>query len=212
MIIMGVEKIRNIIFDLGGVLIDIDSNRCTHRFEELGLNTAHEFLQSSEFKTVWYRFEKGDIDATEFRSFIRSKNEVLEDVSNEQIDFAWNGMLLGIPRYKLDLLLELRTRYVVYLLSNTNSIHWEWALKNPFRYKGFRAEDFFEQEYLSFRLNACKPEKAIFERVLLEANLEPKETLFIDDRPDNTESAKQLGIITYTPQPNEDWSFLFANE
>ncbi|HJD91605.1 MULTISPECIES: HAD family phosphatase [Bacteroides] len=206
------ERIRNIVFDLGGVLIDIDPERCVHRFEELGVKEAAKFMAAEDFKVIFQRFERGDIDANEFRSFIRSKNEVLKDVSDEDIDYAWNGMLIGIPRYKLDLLLELRSHYVVFLLSNTNSIHWQWALDNPFQYRGFRAEDFFEQEYLSFRLRTCKPEITIFERVLENANIEPHETLFIDDRPENTKAAETLGIKTYTPKANEDWSFLFDNE
>ncbi|MGL5262536.1 MAG: HAD family hydrolase [Bacteroides sp.] len=206
---MRTKGICNIIFDLGGVLIDIDPERCTNRFEEIGMRGAAAFLKSEAFVRVWLQFERGEMDAAEFRTFIRTHNEELLDASNEDIDYAWNGMLVGIPRYKLDLLLDLRSRYVVYLLSNTNSIHWEWALENPFRYKGFQADDFFEQEYLSFRLQACKPEKAIFERVLQDANLEPNETLFIDDRPENTKAAQALGLKTYTPQPNENWSFLF---
>ena len=203
------EKIRNIVFDLGGVLIDIDPQRCIHRFEKLGLTNASSLMSGADFKEVWLRFEKGEIDETEFRGYIRSCCSVLKDVTDDQIDFAWNGMLVSIPRYKLDLLLELRSRYVVYLLSNTNSIYWKWALENPFKYRGFRAEDFFEKEYLSFRLNACKPEKAIFERVIEDANIDPKETLFIDDRIENTVAATELGIKTYTPKANENWSFLF---
>ena len=206
------SNICNIIFDLGGVLIDIDPQRCLHRFEELGMKEGQAFFKSEDFVNVWNQFERGAIDASEFRTFVRTHNPELENATNEQLDFAWNGMLIGIPRYKLDLLLALRSRYVVYLLSNTNSIHWEWALENPFKYRGFRAEDFFEQEYLSFRLKACKPEKAIFEGMLEDANLLPRETLFIDDRPENTKAADELGIQTYTPQPNEDWSFLFDNE
>ena len=207
---MRTQGIRNVIFDLGGVLIDLDRERRYKEFETIGMKDSKEFLFSDEGVNHFNLFERGDIDASEFRAFLRTA--LPKDVSDEAIDKAWNSVLMGIPQYKLDMLLKLRERYVVYLLSNTNSIHWEWALANPFRYRGFRAEDFFEQEYLSFRLNACKPESAIFEQVIKDANIEPHETFFIDDIPENTAAAEKLGIKVYTPQPNEDWTFLFENE
>ena len=88
---------------------------------------------------------------------------------------------MSIPTFKLDLLLELRKKYVVYLLSNTNEIHWQWSCLHAFRYKAFRAEDFFEHIYLSYEMKMAKPDADIFQKVLDETGILPNETLFIDD-------------------------------
>ena len=207
---MRTQGIRNVIFDLGGVLIDLDKARCYNEFEALGMKDAQVFLDKPESNEIYYQFERGGINDVEFRTYLRKA--LPDNVTDESIDKAWSSMLVGIPQYKLDMLLKLRESYVVYLLSNTNNIHWEWALANFFRYRGFRAEDFFEQEYLSFRLKSCKPEAAIFEQVIKEANVEPMETFFIDDKPENTAMAEKLGLKVYTPQANEDWTFLFEDE
>ena len=105
--------------------------------------------------------------------------------------------------------MKLREKYVVYLLSNTNEIHWKWACENVFPYRGFRVEDYFEKIYLSFEMKMVKPDAEIFETVLADANIDPKETFFIDDSEANCLAAQALGISTYTPQANEDWSHIF---
>ena len=102
-------------------------------------------------------------------------------------------------------LLELRKKYVVYLLSNTNEIHWQWSCLHAFRYKAFRAEDFFEHIYLSYEMKMAKPDADIFQKVLDETGILPNETLFIDDSEANCRTAEALGISTYTPKAHEDW-------
>lgn len=206
------SSIRNVIFDLGGVLINTDVNRSIQRFEELGVQGANELFVNPEFVNLYHQFECGEITESDFRTSLRNLYPVLNKASDEQIDYAWNGMLVDIPAYKLDLLLELRSHFIVYLLSNTNTIHWRWAQENMFCYKGFTHEDFFEHEYLSFRLKECKPQTSIFERVLKDANVVAAETFFIDDKKENTDAAQSLGMLTYTPKQNEDWSFLFNIE
>lgn len=83
-------------------------------------------------------------------------------MTDEQIDAAWNSFLVDIPRFKLDMLLKLREKYVVYLLSNTNEIHWKWACEHAFPYRGFRVEDYFEKMYLSYEMKMVKPAEEIF--------------------------------------------------
>ena len=117
--------------------------------------------------------------------------------------------MLSIPACKLDLLLKLRKDYVVYLLSNTNEIHWQWSCKHAFSYRSFHVEDYFEQIFLSYEMKMAKPDANIFREVLKETGIAPQETLFIDDSEANCETAKTLGISTYTPQAGEDWSHLF---
>ena len=89
---------------------------------------------------------------------------------------------------------------MVYLLSNTNEIHWQWSCLHAFRYKAFRAEDFFEHIYLSYEMKMAKPDADIFQKVLDETGILPNETLFIDDSEANCRTAEALGISTYTPK------------
>ena len=149
------------------------------------------------------KYEKGLITSAEFREVIRGK--IGKPVTDAQIDDAWNSFLVSIPTFKLDLLLELRKKYVGYLLSNTNEIHWQWSCLHAFRYKAFRAEDFFEHIYLSYEMKMAKPDADIFQKVLDETGILPNETLFIDDSEANCRTAEALGISTYTPKAHEDW-------
>ena len=105
--------------------------------------------------------------------------------------------------------MELRGKYMVYLLSNTNSIHWDYVCNNAFNYRGFRVNDYFEETFLSFEMHLAKPDKAIFEKVLHEANLLPEETLFIDDSEANCKAAEELGIHAHHYHIGEDLSKIF---
>lgn len=129
-------------------------------------------------------------------------------VSDKQIDAAWNSFLVDIPTQKLDLLLKLREKYVVYLLSNTNQIHWEWTCAHLFPYRTFKVEDYLKNVPL-FEMKMAKPEPEIFKAIIEDAGIEPKETLFIDDSEMNCKTAQNLGISTYTAKAGEDWSHLF---
>lgn len=201
------KGIKNLLVDFGGVLIDLDRQRCIENFRKLGLENVEELLGLYNQQGLFMQQEKGLITPVEFRNGIR---EILGKViSDKQIDTAWNSFLVGIPTMKLDLLLKLREKYVVYLLSNTNEIHWKWACQHAFRYRGFRVEDYFEKMYLSFEMKMVKPDTEIFKTVLEDAGIVAEETFFIDDSLANCQAAQTLGISTYTPQAGEDWSHLF---
>lgn len=202
------KGIKNLLVDFGGVLINLDRQRCIDNFRKLGLPDIEKQLGLYAQNGFFMQHERGEISSGEFRDEIRKQTD--KPVTDAQIDAAWNSFLLDIPTYKLDLLLKLREKYVVYLLSNTNDIHWRWACENVFPYRGFRAEDYFEKIYLSYKMKMAKPDEEIFRAVLEDANIEPKETFFIDDSAANCETARLLGISTYTPQAGEDWSPLFA--
>ena len=94
-------------------------------------------------------------------------------------------------------------------LTDQHDIHWKWSCENVFPYRGFQVEDYFEKIYLSFEMKMVKPDTEIFETVLADANIDPKETFFIDDSEANCLAAQAMGISTYTPQANEDWSHIF---
>lgn len=204
---MSNKAIRNLIVDFGGVLIDLDRTRCIEHFKQLGLDNVEAMLDIYHQQDFFQQYEKGLISSAEFRDIIRSR--ISRPVTDTEIDEAWNSFLTGIPEYKLELLLELRKSYIVYLLSNTNEIHWQWSCRHAFPYKTFRVEDYFEHIYLSYQLHLAKPDTAIFRHVLEETGIAPEETLFIDDSAENCRAAASLGIATYTPQANEDWSHLF---
>ena len=199
------EGIKNLIIDFGGVIINLTRNRCVEAFESFGVPDVRDCILNS--KDLFMQIEMGTINSAEFRDGIRHLTQ--QRLTDEQIDAAWIAMLDDIPAYKLDLLMDLRSRYNTMLLSNTNEIHWQWAEKNSFAYKGHHGEDFFGKIYLSYELNMVKPNADIFEYVLKDAGINPEETLFLDDAVPNCRTAEALGIRTYTPQPREDWSHLF---
>ena len=161
---MRTKGIKNLLIDFGGVLIDLHRQRCIDNFKKLGLENIDEYLNVYHQKGLFLEQEKGLITPPEFRDGIC---ELLgRMVSDEKIDAVWNSFLGEIPRYKLDLLLKLRERYVVYLLSNTNEIHWNWACKHAFPYRSLRVYDYFAKKYLSFEMKMAKPASDIFEAVL----------------------------------------------
>lgn len=201
------KGIKNLIVDFGGVLIDLDRQRCLENFRELGLPDVEHTLDLYHQQDFFQQYERGLISSADFRNVIREK--IGRDVADARIDAAWNSFLVSIPTYKLDLLLALRKDYVVYLLSNTNEIHWEWSCEHAFPYKAFRVEDYFEHIFLSYEMKMAKPDEEIFRKVLDDAGLDPKETFFIDDSETNCLTARSLGISTYTPKAGEDWGHLF---
>lgn len=206
---MDLQGIDTLIVDFGGVLIDLDRQRCLNRFNALGIPNVQAMLDVCHQQGFFLLHEKGLITDAEFRDNIRKMAGV--SVTDAQIDDAWNSFLVGIPEYKLDLLLELRRRYKVYLLSNTNDIHWQWSLRHAFSCNGHRVDDFFDRIFLSYRMKLAKPDVAIFRQVLAETGADPSHSLFIDDAEANCRAAETLGIRTYTPKAHENWSHLFKN-
>lgn len=204
------KGIKNLLIDLGGVLINLDRRRCIENFQKLGLGNVEELLDFTNPDGLLMQQEKGLITPAEFRNGVRDMIGKL--VSDKQIDAAWNSFLVDIPTQKLDLLLKLRENYVVYLVSNTNETHWKCACKHFFPYRTFRVEDYFEKAYLSFEMNMAKPEPEIFNAIIEDAGIEPEETLFIDDSEINCQAARKLGFSTYTAKAGEDWSHLFNNK
>ena len=201
---------KNLLIDFGGVLIDLDRQRCIDNFKKLGCAQIDEQLNVYHQEGFFKLHEMGVISSTEFRNKIRET--IGRPVNDKQIDEAWNSFLVGIPTYKLELLLRLRKEYAVYLLSNTNEIHWEWSVRNAFPFRSFGVEDYFDKVYLSFKMKRLKPNPDIFKAVLDDAGIAAEETFFIDDSKENCETAQTLGISTYTPKAREDWSHLFDSE
>ena len=201
------KNIKNIVFDLGGVLIDLDFKSAINGLQKAGFTNVKEQLQAFDREGIFQKFELGEISADEFRASIRENSNV--SLTDEEVDSLWNLMLLEIPREKLELILDLRSKYMVYLLSNTNSIHWDYVCKNAFNYRGFRMDDYFEETFLSYEMHLAKPDKAIFEKMLNDANLLPEETLFIDDLEANCKAAEEVGIHAHHCHIGDDLSKIF---
>jgi HAD hydrolase, family IA, variant 3 len=201
------EGIKNLIIDLGGVIVNLARLRCIEAFESLGVDIREKLVNNYQHKGLFMKLELGTITPEAFYDGIRSLTQ--QYLTDDQIDGAWIAMLEDVPDYKLDLLLDLRNRYNTFLLSNTNQIHWEWSERAYFSYQGHDASDFFNKVYLSYQLHMLKPNADIFEYVLKDAGLNPEETLFIDDASQNCRTAEHLGMSTYTPQAREDWSHIF---
>ena len=201
------KNIKNIVFDLGGVLVDLDFKSAINELQKAGFANVKEQLQAFDREGIFQKFELGEMTAEEFRSAIRENSTVT--LTDEEVDALWNLMLLEIPREKLELILDLRGKYMVYLLSNTNSIHWDYVCKNAFNYRGFRVNDYFEKTFLSFEMHLAKPDKAIFEKMLEDANLLAEETLFIDDSEANCKAAAEVGIHAHHYHIGDNLSKVF---
>ena len=201
------KNIKNIVFDLGGVLVDLDFKSTINGLQKAGFTNVKEQLQAFDQDGIFKKFELGEISADEFRASIRKNSSV--SLTDEEVDSLWNLMLLEIPREKLELILDLRSKYMVYLLSNTNSIHWDYVCKNAFNYRGFRMDDYFEETFLSYEMHLAKPDKAIFEKMLQDANLLPEETLFIDDLEANCKAAEEVGIHAHHYHIGDDLKEIF---
>jgi len=190
-------NIKNIIFDYGNVIFNIDFSLAQKAWTSLGITNVESFFSHGRQIELFNAFERGEITAAQFRDQIRliAGNDALSD---QQIDDAWNSMLLGVQPGTYDLLLQLKTRYRTFLLSNINTIHYDYVmdyLKNELNLDG--NDPFFEKVYYSHFIGMRKPNANIFEYVLADSKLIPAETLFIDDSPQHLATAQKLGIQTF---------------
>ncbi|TKB97917.1 HAD family hydrolase [Pedobacter cryophilus] len=191
------QNIKNVIFDYGNVIFTIDFKRTQAAFNALGINNVESFYAHKTQHPIFNQFEKGEITAAQFRDGIREISEH-PNLTDEQIDHTWNSLLIGVPKGNHELLLQVKQKYRTFLLSNINEIHLDYInnyLKRQFNIDG--NEVFFEKIYYSHLVGKRKPNKEIFEQLLSENNLDPQETLFIDDSPQHLETATNMGIQTY---------------
>ena len=201
------EGIKNVVFDFGVVLIDLDFQCCVDNFHRLGWKGFETELGISLKQGFLQKFELGLIEPSDFRESIREA--IGTQVGDDDIDACWNSFLIGVPQSKLDMLLNLRQRFNVYLLSNTNSIHWDWSVKNVFNQNGHNIDDYFDGIFLSFAEHLAKPDKQIFQRVIDSTGIKPEETLFIDDLQQNCDTAAAMKFNTYKAEAHEDLQHLF---
>lgn len=195
--------IKNLLFDLGGVIMDIEKNRCVKAFDELGLKDASSYFGEYSQQGPFMALERGDIDADEFHRILRGGFD--KPVTDGEIDRAFCQFLIGIPVKRLHQLEELRSKYKVYMLSNTNPIMWAATIRDEFRKDGREREDYFDGIVTSFEAKSLKPEKAIFDRVVSQLGVKPEETLFFDDSQANLDAAAALGFKTLLVAPGTEF-------
>ncbi len=200
------NNISTLIFDLGGVIVDLDLAKCIQNFKSLGLENIEQYLSNFGQKDFFMQFEKGQIGIPVFRDEIRKLAGI--ELTDAQIDKAWCSFLTQIPVEKLHLLSELKKKYRLLMLSNTNPLHIQTAVAAEFRKTGKTMQDFFDKCYLSYEMGMVKPDVEIFEALLADAQVKAEECLFLDDGKKNIDTAAALGIQTYWVKPNENLNFL----
>ena len=189
------HEIKNLIFDLGGVIINLDVTRTHQAFADLAECPIEEVKSKISSQEFFNEYEKGSLDDNEFRTHLRTL--LNRNITDAQLDAAWNAMLLDIPSEKYQLLMKLKSSYRVFLLSNTNNIHLQAVNKIVFNDTGQTGLGYyFHRDYYSHLMKMRKPDPEIFHRVLVENNLIAKETYFLDDNLENIEGAKSLAIQT----------------
>lgn len=196
--------IKNLLFDLGGVIMDLDRDRCVRAFERLGMKDANDFLGVYGQKGDFLALEAGEIDAPEFRRRVRAMLGST-DVTDAEIDSAFNQFLIGIPVHRLAELRELAGKYRVSLLSNTNPIMMESRIAEEFRKEGREITDYFDGIFTSYEAHCCKPGKEIFDFVEREGGLAPEETLFFDDSHANVDAARSYGFNAVLVKPGDEF-------
>lgn len=188
--------INAIIFDFGDIFINLNKDICANEFKKLGLKSLNDALLSKNDL-----FEKGEISE---REFIESFHAFIPNASLEEIKSAWNTVLGEFPLYRLEFLQMLAGKYRLFLLSNTDAIHIEF-FEN--KYGPSFTKDFyqcFERIYFSFEMGMRKPDTSIYKYVLKQNDLVAKNTLFIDDKKENTDAAERLGIQVWNLQVGQE--------
>ena len=201
---------KHIIFDLGNVLVRLDTPACIEAFKKIGMEMVIN-RANDDAKSVLEQLGLGLISVETFCQKARELSG--SQASDEAICRAANAMLVEIPDEKKRRLLDLRARgHRVFLLSNTNSIHWDYCVEQLFPYKNYGVADYFERIFLSQEVHLQKPDAEIFNEVLRQTGIRAEDSIFIDDLPENCEAARSVGIQAFQNTNFDDWElFLDRN-
>lgn len=184
--------IKNIIFDLGGVILNIDLRKTQDAFTSLGVKNIEEVFRMGHVDSFFKSYEIGTIDDAQFIESIQKLAGI--QVAPEIVIEAWNALLLDFPPERISFIKQLREKYKVFLLSNTSALHYtrfNEIFKQEF---GEPLDDLFDKAYYSHRINLHKPDTAAYRLITDENDLDPAETLFIDDSAANVEGAEKAGL------------------
>ncbi len=184
------NKIKNIIFDLGGVLIDLYEGKTINCFGGAKISAFYGEKLNPKFIQLAYEFETASISADEFREGVSELFNL--NISSQKFDECWNAMIGVMTENRHKLLVELSKKYRLFVLSNTNEIHYNFFTK-----QNYWKPELFEKVYFSHILKMRKPDREIFDFVLAENNLIAEETIFVDDNAQNVKSASEIGIFAH---------------
>lgn len=193
--------IRNIVFDFGGVMVELDKTACVESYKRLGMDVIASYIDDYRSEDLFNDFELGKINMEQFCDEARRQSGI--NAKNEEITQAWLDLYIGLPQWKLDKILELKKDFRLLMLSNMNPFHWDYALREYFKND---VHKYFEKVYLSYELGMTKPDRGIFEYMIKDSGINPDETLFLDDSEKNCLGAQALGIHTWHIAEREDWS------
>jgi len=190
------NSVNAIIFDLGGVILNLDYQLTIDAFRNLGKDDFDQLYRQAYQDKIFDQYETGQISSAEFRSYLKTFYDTT--IQDEQIDDSWNVMLLDLPQERVDLLMNLKNDYRIFLLSNTNELHYNYFRNTVDKVFGDPnlLEDIFEKTYYSHFMNERKPNAEAFLNVLNENQLSAETTLFIDDSEQHIEGAKKVGLQT----------------
>ncbi len=203
------ENIKNLVFDLGGVIMDLKRERCVEALEALGMKDAESMLGLYKQTGPFLELEEGKLSPAEFRDAMREKID--GDVTDGQLDNALNKFLVGIPLERLRALKKLRGKYKVFMLSNTNPIMFDSKIKECFRADGLEVDDYFDGLCLSYKAKCSKPDSRIYLNMVDKFGINPEETLFFDDSQKNLDAAEKIGFKTYLVEPGTEFIEAFKN-
>ena len=193
------NNIKNIVFDLGGVIVDLDIKTSLLAFSKLmtaPILTEQKAIDS--LRPLMHAMDVGDMDAQTFINTLKATCR--PDVTDEQIVDAFN-LIIRLPRQRLEWLKTLRQSYKVYLLSNIGDLHWKETQRLAAGH-GIDISECFDEVFLSYRLHMAKPDPRIYTHLIRETGINPQESLYIDDLPDNIEAGKASGLMAYKIEGN----------
>ncbi len=197
------KKIKNVVFDLGGVIMTLSREQAVRAFVEIGVTNADELLDACHQQGIFQEVEDGRLDAEEFCQALEKLSG--RKLTYEEVERGWMGFVVEVPSYKVDYMDDLRRRgYKVYILSNTNPFIARWARSKEFA-NGRSLADCSDAMVLSYEVHSMKPDRGIFDALIKETGLIPEESVFLDDGPANVAIGKELGFVTLQPENGADW-------
>ena len=195
--------IKNIVFDFGGVIVDIDRDKAVQEFIKIGLSDADIRLDKYHQTGIFQELEEGKLTADAFRQELGKLCG--HELTMKEVKQAWLGFFYEADLRKLDYIMELSKSYPVYILSNTNPFVMSWACSPEFSPRQKPLNEYCEKLYLSFEVGYTKPAPEIFNFMIKDSGLLPSETLFVDDGGSNIHMGKELGFKTFQPENGADW-------
>lgn len=185
--------IKNLVFDFGGVITVSSRERAVSAFESIGVKDADALLSKHHQCGMFADVESGKLSADEFCAWL--SGHCGREITFDDVVKGWTGYVVDVPRERLDMLLRLKERYNVYILTNTNPFMMSWARSSRFTPEGRPLDDFCHKIYASYEIGMLKPDVRIYQYLIDDAGIVPAETLFVDDSIANVEAAEQAGMI-----------------